>query len=121
MCSCFYLKYLFPADLDAAMAGLRLLLREFLPQDLQLLHQVPLVLGHSQALCLFRQLGRGQSWLGDAGTTLVLRLSRVTGGKNWFQRTVKERFGRRSAIEQMEGNGHGVKAPICGEKGKYRE
>lgn len=53
----FYLKYLLTADLDAAVAGLGLLLRKFLPQDLQLLHQVSLVFGHSQALCLFRQLG----------------------------------------------------------------
>ena len=76
----FYLKYLLPADLDAAVAGLGLLLRKLLPQDLQLLHQVSLVLGHRETLGLFRQLGWGQRLLRGPGTTLVLQLRRMTGG-----------------------------------------
>lgn len=77
----FYLKYLLAADLDAAVASLGLLLRKFLPQDLQLLHKVSLVFGHSQALCLFRQLGWGQRLLRGPRTTLVLHLlTWMTGG-----------------------------------------
>lgn len=48
-----YLKDLLTADLNAAMAGLGLVLRKLLSQNLQLLHQVSLVLGNRQALCLF--------------------------------------------------------------------
>lgn len=76
----FYLKYLLTADLDAAVASLGLLLRKFLPQDLQLLHKVSLVFGHSQALCVFGQLGWGQRLLRGPKTTLVLHLGRMTGG-----------------------------------------
>lgn len=53
-CASAYLKYFLTAHLNAAMTGLRLLMRQFLSQDLQLVHQVPLVFGDGQALCLFR-------------------------------------------------------------------
>lgn len=75
----FYLKYLLATDFDATVAGLGLLLRKFRPQDLQFLHKVSLVFGHSQTLCLFRQLGRGQRLLRSPGTTLVLHLGWLTG------------------------------------------
>lgn len=76
----FYLEYLLPAHLDAAVTGLGLLLGEFLSQDLQLLHKVSLIFGHGQTLGLFRQLGRGQGLLGGPGAHLVLHLGRMTGG-----------------------------------------
>lgn len=75
-----YLEYLLTADLNAAMASLGLLLRKFLTQDLQFLHKVSLVFGHSQALCFLRQLSRGQRLLRGPRPTLVLHLGRVTGG-----------------------------------------
>jgi len=94
----FYLKYLFTADLDATVAGLGLLLGQLLPQDLQLLHQVPLVLGHRQALGLLGQLGGGQRLLGDAGTTLVLQRRRMTEGTIRFKG--RRRMSSRGEMEE---------------------
>lgn len=58
-----YLKNLLPGDLDPTVAGLRLLLGQLLPQDLQLLHQVPFVARHCQALGLVRELAQGHHLL----------------------------------------------------------
>lgn len=56
MCVCVYLKDFLPAHLDATVSGLRLLLRQLLPQHLQLLDKVPLVLGDRQTLSLLGEL-----------------------------------------------------------------
>lgn len=55
-----YLKDLLAADLDATVSCLGLLIGQLLPEDLELLDQVPLVLGHGEALRLLGELGRGQ-------------------------------------------------------------
>lgn len=111
----FYLKYLLTADLDAAVAGLGLLLRKFLPQDLQLLHQVSLVFGHRQALCLFRQLGWGQHLLRAPRTTLVLQLSRMTRGIMWWK-------GRRKTNSKggMEGDQQGMNGQMRDKKDEQK-
>lgn len=70
-----HLEDLLAGYLDAAVAGLRLLLGQFLAEDLELLDKVPLVLGHREALGLLRELSRGhQSLLG-----LILQLVLTTG------------------------------------------
>lgn len=82
------LKDLFPADLNAAVAGLRLMLRQLLSQDLQLLHQVSLVFWNRETFCLLGELGWGQS-LGRAnGTALVFHL-RLVAVLNGQRRTVR--------------------------------
>ena len=81
-----YLEDLLPADLDAAVARLRLLLRQLLAQDLQLLHQVPLVLGHRQTLGLLRELCRGQGLRGRRGRLGLLLLLHLGGAAGGGQR-----------------------------------
>lgn len=55
-----YLKDLLTGHLDAAVPCLRLLLRQLLPEDFQLLHQVSFVFGHSETLCIIGQISRRQ-------------------------------------------------------------
>lgn len=69
-----YLKDFFPRHLDAAVASLWLLLGELLAEDLQLLHQVPFVFGHCEALGLLRKLTRGHQGL----LNLLLQLALTT-------------------------------------------
>lgn len=60
------------------MARLRLLLGQFLAEDLELLNKVPLVLGHCEALgLLWKMTGGHQSLLG-----LILHLVLTTGGES---------------------------------------
>lgn len=69
------------------MASLRLLLRQFLAEDLELLNKVSLVLGHREALSLLWELTRGhQSLLG-----LILQLVLTTGGQGDGERHRRER------------------------------
>lgn len=75
-CACVYLKDFLPAHLDATVSGLWLLLRELLPQHLQLLHEVPLVLGDSQTLGLLGQLSWRQDGRLRRRRLLVLLLGR---------------------------------------------
>lgn len=71
-----HLEDLLAGHLDAAVSSLRLLLGQLLAEDLELLDQVPLVLGHREALGLLQELSGGhQSLLG-----LVLQLVLTTGG-----------------------------------------
>lgn len=72
-----HLKDLLTRHLDAAVAGLRLLLRQFLAENLELLNKVSLVLGHREALCLFRELTGGHQSLLD----LLLQLVLATAGQ----------------------------------------
>ena len=71
-----HLEDLLAAHLDAAVPGLGLLLGQLLSKDLQLLHKVPLVLGHGQALGLLGQLAGGQDLL---GRRLLLQLVQTAG------------------------------------------
>lgn len=80
-----HLKDLLTGHLDAAVTGLRLLLGQFLPEDLQLLNQVPLVLGHRETLCLLWELAGGhQNLLG-----LILHLVLTTKGHEMKRSNVK--------------------------------
>lgn len=72
-----YLKDLLAADLDATVSCLGLLIGQLLPEDLELLDQVPLVLGHGEALRLLGELGRGQR-RDLRGGLLLLQLVRLT-------------------------------------------
>ena len=67
-----HLKDLLARHFDAAMSCLGLLLGQLLPQHLQLLHQVPLVARHRQALCVLRQLPRAHRHLLGLGLGLGL-------------------------------------------------
>lgn len=70
-----HLKDFLAGHLDAAVASLRLLLGQFLAEDLELLNKVSLVLGHREALGLLWELTGGhQSLLG-----LILQLVLTTG------------------------------------------
>lgn len=72
-----HLKDLLAGHFNAAVASLRLLLGQLLAQDLELLNEVSLVLGHREALGLLWELTGGhQSLLG-----LILQLVLTTGGK----------------------------------------
>ena len=73
-----YLKDLLTGHLYAAVASLRLLLGQFLAENLELLNKVSLVFGHCEALCLLWELTRGhQSLLG-----LILQLVLTTEGQS---------------------------------------
>lgn len=72
-----YLKDLLAADVDATVSCLGLLIGQLLPEDLELLDQVPLVLGHGEALGLLGELGRGQR-RDLRGGLLLLQLVRLT-------------------------------------------
>ena len=73
-----HLKDFFTGHFNAAVASLRLLLGQFLTEDLELLNKISLVLGHCEALCLIRELTRGhQSLLG-----LILHLVLTTDRHN---------------------------------------
>lgn len=96
-----HLKYLLTGHLNAAVAGLRLLLRQFLAEDLELLNKVSLVLGHSEALGLLWELTRGhQSLLG-----LILQLVLTTGGQMTEERETAAGGGRGREVNRsgMEG------------------
>lgn len=70
-----HLKDFLAGHLDAAVASLRLLLGQFLTEDLELLNKVSLVLGHREALGLLWELTGGhQSLLG-----LILQLVLTAG------------------------------------------
>lgn len=72
-----HLKDLLAGHLNATVAGLRLLLRQFLAKDLELLNKISLVLGHREALGLLGELTGGhQSLLG-----LILQLVLTTAGE----------------------------------------
>ena len=72
-----HLKDLLTGHLNAAVASLRLLLGQFLAEDLELLNKVSLVLGNREALSLLWELTRGhQSLLG-----LILQLVLTTEGQ----------------------------------------
>lgn len=50
-----YLEYFFPRYFDAAVASLGLLEGEFVPEELELLHQVPFVSLSGQLLAVFQR------------------------------------------------------------------
>lgn len=82
-----HLEDLLAGHLDAAVASLRLLLGQFLAEDLELLNKVPLVLGHREALGLLWELTGGhQSLLG-----LILQLVLTTGEGEREKETVRHR------------------------------
>lgn len=70
-----HLKDLLAGHLYAAVACLGLLLGQLLAEDLQLLHQVPLVLGHREALGLLWQI----TWRHQCLLGLVLELGLTAG------------------------------------------
>lgn len=72
-----HLKDLLTGHFNAAVASLRLLLGQLLAEDLELLNEVSLVLGHRETLSLLWELTGGhKSLLG-----LILQLVLTTGGK----------------------------------------
>lgn len=95
-----HLKDLLSGHLDAAVACLRLLLGQLLPEDLELLNKVPLVLGHREALGLFWELSGGhQSLLG-----LILWLVLTTrGGRERETRCVSTRSNSKQTGLRMRG------------------
>lgn len=84
-----HLKDLLAGHLNATVAGLRLLLRQFLAKDLELLNKISLVLGHREALCLLGELTGGhQSLLG-----LILQLVLTTAGERSHRKAEEDENG----------------------------
>lgn len=68
-----YLEDLLAGHLDAAVPCLWLLLRKLLPEDLQLLYQIPFVFGHGETLGVIGQISGRQHRLG-----LLFQLTHTT-------------------------------------------